>query len=196
MLDNTFVCSSDNYFPKNVFVRESVYSYYSALYAEGKTEEYCLTVDSNDFISNVHIGGFDAWYMVGHAFFTHEFSEAFRKIMLDEYDHEDTKQGYWEDVYIRNISQLPSMKINRYKDGEILEFDSLDELRMFDKTYCNNTRSSVVKHISKHLGVPESNVYGFKNIKHPGNYLMFQFMVGDRTYVYNAGNNIVEIKQL
>lgn len=195
-LDNTFVCSSDNYFPKNVFVREASDSYYSALYAKGRTEEYCLTVDSNDYISNVHVGGSDAWYMVGHVFFAHEFSEAFRRIMIKEYENEDTKHGYWEDVFIRNINQLPLMKINRYKEGEILEFDSLDELRMFDKSYCNDTRSSVVKHISKYLGVAESNVYAFKNIKHPGNYLMFQFMVGNSTYVYNAEYNIVEIRQL
>lgn len=195
-LDNTFVCSSDNYFPQNVFVRESSDSYYSALYAKGITEEYCLIADSNDYISDVHVGGADAWYMVGHVFFAHEFSEAFRRIMIEEYKNDDTKHGYWEDVYIRNISQLPLMKINRYKEGEILEFDSLDELRMFDKSYCEDTRSSVVKQISKHLGIKESEIYAFKNIKHQGDYLLFQFMAGENLYMYNAENNAVEIKPL
>ena len=41
-LDNTFVCSSDNYFPGNVFMNDSDDSYYSALYAEGETNEYWL----------------------------------------------------------------------------------------------------------------------------------------------------------
>lgn len=195
-LDNTFVCSSDNYFPENVFFKEAFESYYSALYAKGRTEEYCLTVDSNDYISNVHVGGSDAWYMVGHVFFAHEFSEAFRRIMIKEYENEDTKHGYWEDVYIRNISRLPLMKINRYEEGEILEFDSLDELRMFDKSYCEDTRSSVVKQISKQFGVMESDIHAFKNIKHQGDYLLFQFMVGESRYQYNAENKDVEIKQL
>ena len=68
-LDNTFVCSSDNYFPENLFIADSPDSYYSALYAEGKTNEYCLTTNGEDFITDVRVGGRDAWYMVGHVFF-------------------------------------------------------------------------------------------------------------------------------
>lgn len=184
-LDNTFICSSDNYFPENVFTRESVDSYYSALYAEGKTNEYCLITNAEDQITDVNVGGHDSWYMVGHVFFNHEFSEKFRKLMIKEYCNETTKQGYWEDLYIRYIDQLPKMKINRYQEGDIQEFDSLDELRMFDSSYVEDTRSTVVKSICRTLNLQESDVYGFKNIKHVGDYLHFQFKVGDSTYEYN-----------
>ena len=184
-LDNTFICSSDNYFPENVFTRESVDSYYSALYADGKTNEYCLITDAEGQITDVNVGGHDSWYMVGHVFFNHEFSEKFRKLMIKEYCNETTKQGYWEDLYIRYIDQLPKMKINRYQEGDIQEFDSLDELRMFDSSYVEDTRSTVVKSICRTLNLQESDVYGFKNIKHVGDYLHFQFKVGDSTYEYN-----------
>lgn len=189
-LDNTFVCSSDNYFPENVFMNDSDDSYYSALYAEGETNEYCLTTDADDYITDVRVGGRDAWYMVGHVFFNREFSEAFRKIMIEEYKNDTTKQGYWEDLYIRYIDQLPKMKINRYKEGEIQEFDSLDELRLFDDSYIADTRSTVVKSICRALNIQESDVYGFKNIKHVGDYLHFQFKVGDTTYEYNDKTEI------
>lgn len=194
-LDNTFICSSDNYFPENVFTRESVDSYYSALYAEGKTNEYCLITNTEDQITDVKVGGHDSWYMVGHVFFNHEFSEKFRKLMIKEYCNETTKQGYWEDLYIRYIDQLPKMKINRYKEGDIQEFDSLDELRMFDESYKNDTRSSIVKQICKQLEVEEACVHAFRNIKHKGNYLQFQFKVYDDVYEYNAENGI-EIKKI
>ena len=184
-LNNTFVCSSDNYFPENVFLKDSEDSYYSTLYAEGDTNEYCVTTNADDYITDVRVGGRDAWYMVGHVFFNQEFSEAFRRIMIEEYKKDTTKQGYWEDLYIRYIDQLPKMKINRYKKGEIQEFDSLDELRMFDSSYIENTRSSVIKTICKTLEIQESSVHGFKNIKHNGNYLHFQFKVGDITYEYD-----------
>ena len=184
-LNNTFVCSSDNYFPENVFLKDSEDSYYSTLYAEGDTNEYCVTANADDYITDVRVGGRDAWYMVGHVFFNQEFSEAFRRIMIEEYKKDTTKQGYWEDLYIRYIDQLPKMKINRYKEGEIKEFDSLDELRMFDSSYIENTRSSVIKSICKTLEIQESSVHGFKNIKHNGNYLHFQFKVGDITYEYD-----------
>lgn len=189
-LNNTFVCSSDNYFPENVFLQESVDSYYSALYAEGETNEYCLTTNNYEEITEVTVGGHDSWYMVGHVFFNHEFSEAFRKLMIEEYKNDDTKQGYWEDLYIRYIDQLPKMKINRYKEGEIQEFDSLDELRMFDGSYIEDTRSSIIKSICKTLELRETDVYGFKNVKHNGDYLHFQFKVGDITYEYNDKTEI------
>lgn len=35
-LADTYLCSSDNYFPRNVFLEEPRSSYYSALYAEGR----------------------------------------------------------------------------------------------------------------------------------------------------------------
>ena len=189
-LDNTFVCSSDNYFPENVFMNDSDDSYYSALYAEGETNEYCLTTDADDYITDVRVGGRDAWYMVGHVFFNREFSEAFRNIMTEEYKNDTTRKGYWEDLYIRYIDQLPKMKINRYKEGEIQEFDSLDELRLFDDSYIADTRSIVVKSICRTLNLQESDVYGFKNIKYVGDYLHFQFKVGDTIYEYNDKTEI------
>ena len=189
-LDNTFVCSSDNYFPENVFMNDSDDSYYSALYAEGETNEYCLTTDADDYITDVRVSGRDAWYMVGHVFFNREFSEAFRNIMTEEYKNDTTRKGYWEDLYIRYIDQLPKMKINRYKEGEIQEFDSLDELRLFDDSYIADTRSIVVKSICRTLNLQESDVYSFMNIKHVGDYLHFQFKVGDTTYEYNDKTEI------
>lgn len=194
-LDNTFVCSSDNYFPENVFKQESVDSYYSALYAEGETNEYCLTTNNQEQITGVTVGGHDSWYMVGHVYFNREFSEAFRKIMLEEYKQEEIRNGYWEDLYIKHIDQLPKMKINRYKEGDIHEFDSIDELRIFDKSYKNDTRSAVVKQICKILDVKEPNVCGFKNIKHSGDYLYFKFMANGVDYEYNAECGI-KIKRL
>lgn len=189
-LDRTFVCCSDNYYPENVFLKDYTDSCYSALYARGETNEYCLAIDDNDCITEVKVGGRDAWYMVGHVFFNREFSEAFRNILQEEYNQEETKQGYWEDVYIRYINQLPLMKVNRYADGEIQEFDSLDELRLFDESYCEDTRSAVIKQIAKECGVKESMVHNFQNIRHEGDYLLFRFMVGDSWYEYSASRGI------
>ena len=132
-LGDTYLCSSDNYFPNNVFLGKPKVSYYSALYAEGETGEYCLTTNEYDDIVDVKVGGANSWYMVGHVFFNREFSKKFREIMKKEYDRGETRQGYWEDVYKRYIKELPPLKINRYKSHDIEEFDSLEELRQFDE---------------------------------------------------------------
>lgn len=184
-LSNTYICSSDNYFPENVFKEQPIQSYYSALYAEGKTGEYCLTLDAKDNITEVAVGGHDAWYMIGHVYFSENFSKAFKKLLAVEYEKEETKQGYWEDVYIRYINELPLMRVHRYKEQDIEEFDSIDELRLFDASYIHDTRSSVVKAIAKEMNCSEAELSKFLRIKHEGDYLLFSFQKGVETYRYN-----------
>lgn len=184
-LGNTYICSSDNYFPENVFMEKPTQSYYSALYAEGVTGEYCLTLDSEDNIKEVSVGGHDAWYMIGHVYFSEDFSKAFKQLLAAEYEKEETKQGYWEDVYIRFINQLPFMQVHRYQEHDIEEFDSIDELRLFDESYINDTRSSVVKTIARELNCTEAELSQFSRIKHEGDYLLFTFQKGADTYRYN-----------
>ena len=91
-LSNTYICSSDNYFPENVFMEEATQSYYSALYAEGETDEYCLTLDAANNIAEVSVGGHDAWYMIGHVYFSEEFSHVFREILTREYEKVETSR--------------------------------------------------------------------------------------------------------
>lgn len=194
-LSNTYICSSDNYFPENVFQEESAQSYYSVLYAEGETNEYCITSDAKDYITNVTVGGHDAWYMIGHVYLSEDFSKVFKQIFSNEYEKEETKQGYWEDVYIRYIRQLPLMQAHRYKKHDIEEFDSIDELRLFDESYIMDTRSSVIKNIAKELNCSEAELSHFNHIKHDGDYLLFSFQKGADTYRYNgqADYNIIKI---
>lgn len=157
-LQNTYICSSDNYFPENVFIDKSFDSYYSALYVEGRTNEYCITTDTEDNITSVKVGGENSWYMIGHVFFNHYFSDKFRKIMIEEYTKEETKKGYWEDVYIKHLSELPLMKIHRYAPHEIKEFDSLEELRQFDERYINHTGSKIFHNICSVLQCEEKDI--------------------------------------
>lgn len=185
-LKNTYICSSDNYFTSNVFTDNPTESYYSALYAAGETNEYCLETDDNNNIVNVSIGGCNSWYMIGHVYFSKSFSEAFREILASEYKKEETRYGYWEDVYIRFIHQLPAMKMRCYKKHEIEEFDTIDELRIFDTTYVDDTRSSVIKEIAKRLGSEEAQLSCFTRVKHEGNYLLFDFMNKGVTYRFDG----------
>ena len=185
-LNNTYICSSDNYFPKNVFLENPTESYYSALYAEGQTKEYCLTTDEKDYIDSVTIGGSDSWYMVGHVYFTDNFSRKFREILTHDYKEESTRQAYWEDVYIKHIRELPKMKIHRYKEHDIKEFDSIDELRLFDNSYLKNTRSSILKYIAGELMCGEDELHGFTNMTHNDDNVHFSFSKGSDVYEYDG----------
>ena len=186
-LNETYICSSDNYFPENVFLPPKKDSFYSALYSEGPTEEYCLITDEKDFIVDVTIGGKDSWYMVGHVYFNNEFSSVFRNVMQKEYERDETRMGYWEDLYIRYIDQLPPLKVNRYKSHAIEEFDSLDDLRQFDKSYIDNTRSSLIKLICSRHGWKESYLSNFKRYDSQLHSDAFLFNAGEERLLYDGG---------
>lgn len=191
-LGNTFICSSDNYFRENVFTEISGQSYYSALFANGITGEYCMETDAEGNICNVTVGGHDAWYMIGHVYLSEDFSNHFRPLLVKEYEKEEVRYGYWEDVYIKNISILPPIRIRKYSPHEIEEFDSIDELRLFDPTYLSNSRSSVLKEISRHLNCDEADLHDFHNLPHEGKYLNFSFCKKDERYLFNGDDNSIK----
>ena len=129
-LENTYICSSDNYFTKNVFLEDEEQAYYSAIYINGKTDEYCIQYDKENTITEVIIGGENSYIMLGHVYFDKNFSDSFKEILKNEYKNEETRKKLWEQVYIKHISTL-KMKIKKYPNGVIFEFDSLEELRKF-----------------------------------------------------------------
>ncbi len=190
-LRNTYICSSDNYFSGNVFLEKPRSSYYSALYADGFTREYCLKVDDVDNITGVSVGGKDCWYMIGHVYFSNDFSSLFKEILVSEYEKEETKHGYWEDVYLKFLNQLPPMKIHRYSEEDIHEFDSIDELRNFDKSYINDTRSKVLKNIAYRLNCAEAALSQFEKICQDGNDLEFSFVKDGAKYRFNNSDHTI-----
>lgn len=191
-LGNTFICSSDNYFPENVFTEISAQSYYSALFANGITGEYCMEPDADGNIRKVTVGGHDGWYMIGHVYLSEDFSNHFRPLLAKEYEKEEVRYGYWEDVYINHIADLPPMKIRKYSTHEIEEFDSIDELRLFDPTYLSDSRSSVLKEISRHLNCDEVDLHDFRNLPHEGKSLHFLFSKGTDRYLFNGEDNSIK----
>lgn len=184
-LRNTYICSSDNYFTENPFHSEETCSCYTAEYAENFTDEWCLTYNRQDTITDVTIGGFQQWYMVGYAFWSSSFSDTFQTILEAEYSRPDTRSKFWEDLYIQHIKELP-MKIRRLPKGSVYEFDSLDELRSFDPSYRVTSGSAILTRLSKELSCPEAALTDFVPIKNAaGRITAFSFRNGHKLYRYD-----------
>ena len=163
-LRNTYVCSSDNYFSKNPFESAVEGAYYAAVYADGETKEWCMTEDADGFIDSVTVGGRDAWYMLGHTFWSEEFSARFISILEAIYDEPATADLLWESIYMAHLDEL-KMKIRKYPDDVIFEFDTLDELRGFDPSYVADTRSEILRSIAGKLGCTEADIICVKSFK-------------------------------
>ncbi len=164
ILCNSYVCSADNYFVINPFETEVDDSYYAALYSDIETKEWCMTEDGEGYIDSVTIGGRKAWYMLGHTFWSSQFSKKFLNILEKEYKLSETANKLWESIFISHLNEL-KMKIRRYDKNEIYEFDTLDELRVFDESYKYNTRSEILKRIAKNLETAENQLTHIDSIK-------------------------------
>lgn len=182
-IKNSYICSSDNYFITNPFESDVDESYYSAVYMEGETGEWCISEDDG-WITDVKVGGEDSWVMLGHAFWSESFSHSFLHILEDEYEWPETADKLWETIYIEHIKELP-MKIRKYPADYIFEFDTLDELRCFDDSYINETRSTILKRIAVELWVKEKEIRNVKAFKDKDNAAAgFTFETRERKYRY------------
>ena len=182
-LKNSYICSSDNYFLTNPFESEVEGSYYSAVYAPGKTGEWCI-MEKDGWIQSVTVGGADAWVMLGHVFWSEDFSRTFLSILEEVYHRPETAGKLWETIYLEHIDRLP-LRIRKYPSDTIFEFDTLDELRQFDPTYLSDTRSTILKTIAARLACEEAEIVDVKSYKTENNAAAgVRFRAGGKRYVY------------
>ena len=86
------------------------------------------------------------------------------EILAAEYDLPETRGKLWETVFLEHLDTL-KMKIRRYRPGVIHEFDTLDELRLFDPSYISDTRSALLRKAAALLGTTEDRIVGIAAIK-------------------------------
>lgn len=185
---NSYICSSDNYFNENPFEAEVDEAYYAAVYANGETAEWCMQEDTEGYISQVQIGGKNAWYMLGHVFWTEDFSRRFLSVLEDIYDLPETKDMLWEKIFMTRLDTL-KMKIRKYPESFIFEFDTLDELRQFDSSYMDDTRSVILKQIADQLSCRERdliNVTSYKDHTNAAAGIHFEARGIRYEYAYNT----------
>ena len=191
-IKNSYICSSDNYFITNPFESDVDESYYSAVYMEGDTGEWCIS-ENDGWIKDVKVGGQDSWVMLGHVFWSEPFSRSFLHILEDEYEWPETADKLWETIYIEHINELP-MKIRKYPADFIFEFDTLDELREFDTSYITNTRSEILKKVAGELGVEEKEIRSVKAFKDKDNAAAgFTFETGKKYKYYYKTETMEEL---
>ena len=184
-IHNSYICSADNYFTINPFTECVDSGYYSAEYSEEYTAEWCMTENEEGYIDSVKIGGEKSWYMIGHAYWDEKFSERFLSILNEEYDLPETAGKLWEHTYMEHIDEL-KLRMRKYEPGVIYEFDTLDELRKYDESYIQDTRSAFVKKVASLIGTGEEKIIHICPFMSNNNTIAigFEFDCGKKHYRY------------
>lgn len=183
-LKNTYILTSDIYMADNLYRQYECYSFYAAEFFEGKTSEWTLDVNKDNLILSVDaMGGSDKWAMFGPVFFKKDFSEKLITLIDHYYNEANCAQWYWEDVYYRHLDVL-DMYIRKYPEGSILEFESLEELREYDKSYLINSQSEILDVISEVFQVSLSEIVNIQTLKEGMTNDSFLFEVRGEKYVF------------
>ncbi len=194
---NTYLLSSDNWLRRNMFHMYECGSWYSSVYKEGTTSEWCLASNKKGAITKVQIGGADSWVMYGPVYLSREFSEQFIPMLEKYYEAPGTEQLYWEQVLADLINKtaeihlgeearhlrLPEIYINKQPSDQVYEFESLEELRLFDERYQSSSNSAAMEVISDVLHIQEAEIRDIRCLKTGMTNKSFFFRAQGKSYI-------------
>ncbi len=198
-LGNTYICCSDNYYPENPFHEYEYKAFYCSIYLEGISYvERAFTFDEDGLIYDTNKPSNNQWIMYGHAYYDKEFTKNFVPILNSYYGRDGVENLYWENVYAENLDKLP-MYIRQCEDGEILEFDSMEELKAFDPDFITHNKIKIFENICKVLNCENKDIKDIEIIKKGLNNRSFKFLVDGKYYVYrhpgNTASGVIDRKK-
>lgn len=184
-LSNTYICCADHYFTDNPFIEENAenLSYRAVSYQKGKYREFGITCSDADVITDLTVGGENSLAMVGHAYFNEQFSHIFRKLMEAEINDFGIATMFWEEFYQKHIKQL-TFHIMKFPAETIREFDSIEDLRVFDSEFLINIDSDIIKNICSVLKCNPNMITDISIIKAGLTNVSFAFAYKGERFVY------------
>ena len=207
---NMYLLASDNWMRENMYHTYECGSWYSSVFQEGDTSEWCLSFNKKGKITDIEIGGRDSWVMYGPAFLCREWSDYFFAVLEAYYSLPGTEPFFWETVLmemingtaqkrlmeagITKLGGLPlkqfwedanqqEFSINRQASDQVYEFENLEELRRFDKKYQNHSDNQAMELVADVFDIPESNIRNIKCLKAGMTNKSFLFSVSGNQYI-------------
>ena len=209
---NMYLLSSDNWMRENLYHTYECDSWYSSVYKEGETSEWCLSLNKKGMILDVKSGGRDSWVMYGPVFLSASFLADFLPVLEAYYHTPGTEQFYWEHVYLEMLNgtaqkrlrdflpesarqadgadpgailrkEPPALFVNKQPEDMVYEFENLEELRMFDTRYREHSDNEALELIAKVFRIPESEIREIRCVKAGMTNQSFLFEVQGKPYI-------------
>lgn len=200
-LENTYVSYADYYFTKNPFLEDrdkrstekgeyyNNCSYHACVYREGKFNEFSACESDAHVITHVDLGGRRQMAMTGHAYFNEAFSKRFVEYVNAEINQFRVNSLFWEEFFERHIKDL-TLYVKEYKADEVLEFNSIEDLRQFDSDFLLNVDSTIISNIVNHFGCNPNEIVDISVINAGLTNVSFVFTLHGVKYVYrHPGGN-------
>lgn len=128
---NCFICEADLFISDpSVFEKELEGSCYYGKAGDGSSDDWGFELQGN-YISRVKKGGQNQYDMVGISYFTKSDALFLKNKIVEAYEQEENGQLFWDEIVDRNLQQL-KLRIEPVDAGQIMEIDTVEELRFLD----------------------------------------------------------------
>lgn len=193
IMGDTYVCSSDDYFVSNPFMKEEPFSFYAGYRVGYKTNEMYVDLDENGRIISMEKGRNAGRILLGHSFWSQEFCDQFFSLVDADTEVGHYDNSFWEWLVKDNLDVLPPFYFKDYPLGYIHEFDYFEELREFDKTYIANTNSRIIANIRSVFHCGDEDIVAFRCINEGLTNTSFIFRVFGKDYIYRHPGDGTEL---
>ncbi len=184
-LDNTFVCCADHYFLENPFLdgNDDNIAYRYCAYFEGNFREFSVDYSNSNVITGCYVGGSDKMAMTGPAYFNESFSERFRELLENEINDFGISNMSWEEFYAYHIRDL-TLNMKSGDSSNLLEFESIEDLRQFDSDFLLNVDSKIISNICNTLDAHPNEIKDIEIVQAGLTNVSFKFTIKDIPYIY------------
>lgn len=107
---------------------------YNAVWCEGETNEWLMSVNNGTVQSCSRSGGSHGWQLYSISRWTADDGSRLRRHIEEEFDA-GNRQIYWDDVVMFRHFNEYNLGIREMNAGDIIEIDDLKELIKIDKSY-------------------------------------------------------------
>ena len=108
---------------------------YNAVWTDGDTEEWLMTVENGIVTSCSRDGGKGGWILYSISRWTAEDGKKLKKHLEIEFEEKKNHQIYWDDVAMFCHKDEYELGIRQMQAGDIVEIDNLSELAEIDAAY-------------------------------------------------------------
>lgn len=108
---------------------------YNCVWSEEYTDEWLLQVEKNTIVSCSRNGGEKGWRLYSISHWNQEDGQKLKSDLEYQFEVEKNYDIYWDDVALFCSPQNYDLGIREMNLDDVIEIDTIDELRLVDKSY-------------------------------------------------------------
>lgn len=135
-IDDAVILDGDQIiFNPDILSPEFERSGYNAVWQEGETREWMMTVENGIVTACSRTGGSRAWQLYSISRWSREDGAKLRRHLEEEFEQKQNRQIYWDDVALFCHPEAYQLGIREMRREDIIEIDDLRELASMDASY-------------------------------------------------------------